>query len=424
MANDTLTRIVKLVNFFKISLGINFTMLRFRNFLIFLFAVKFFLDFMSPFREINFLIFNTISLSFLFIKIKLIQLRKAECLWIVLYLMCCTLWLVLGNEYRYFIKFASVVIIYLAIKLSVNHLNIKDIEYVCKRVLTFFAIFMLCNYFISLISAAPLSRQFFNFEHANLLGSYTLLPLAFVYSLILIKKGQQFIGKLIVILAAFLSTSTGSILCSLIPLVNIKKITLKNILIGLLCVIVFTSATYEITRTYSPSLFIKLFGTFRLFLDGNGGELLALAGNPQNHSVSQLGYEYNNSLTWRLCHYLIFTNFFLEQSLIPSVIGNGFGGWSYIRDAVMPHNDFLLILIDLGVLGLGLTLYILKKAFFSCVEKEFLLLPLLLVLVLRLLLANNIYSYYLFSSLVMNGTFLFFVILKIRTRHSCNIKLL
>ena len=71
----------------------------------------------------------------------------------------------------------------------------------------------------------------------------------------------------------------------------------------------------------------------------------------------------------------------------------------------MPHNDFILTLVDFGVIGLLVVIYMLRRILiFAINHRE--LLALVPILIFRLMFENNIYSFYLMSSLVINASFL------------------
>jgi hypothetical protein len=383
-----------------------------KTFLIFFFLVKFSLDFISPMREANFLILNAICIMFLFFKKEgLAVISLSEWASVFFFILLCTIWLAVGGEFRYYIKFLSVVFIYLVVRISVFYLSLSELTKVSEMALKYFIILMALNFGISTLVASPAEREFYNFEHANLLGSYVLLSLVFVYSSILLSEGKLK-HKVTVIFASFLSTSTGAFLASFTVFINIKKINIVTIVTIFITSLILTTSLYFITDTFAPELFIKIFGPFQLLISGGGEELIVLS--KYRLAMQDLGGEYQSSLVWRFYAYLIFWDFIWEQPITNLILGNGFWGFAKVWEGIAPHNDFLLILIDFGIVGFLLSLFLLFKSIIWCFRKEPVLLPLYLILILRLLFENNIYSYYLLSGLVMNATFLYCIRRKAR----------
>ena len=360
------------------NLGINFIMIGLKQVLLFILMMKYSLDFLSPFREMNFVLFNLSVLFFLLVfRRMLIKVSSFEWLTLLILSIAFLYWGAVGEDQAFLIKYLSMLPLYLLLKVGLTNLSLNDLSWLTKRSLTIYMYLLLANFSLSLLFAEPSKRMFFNFEHANLLGSYVLLSLTFVYSNHYLSGNNTYKSKAFVSVMAFLSTSTGAFLSSLMTFVRPKKFALSTVLGITLFIFVTIIIGYFITKAYSPSLHTKIFGPFELLFLGGFEELSILA--KHRFPIQELGSEYDSSLLWRFYAYLVFWHFALSQDIISFVFGNGFWGFSNVWEGIAPHNDFLLVLIDFGVIAFGFVLYSFYRIFSWALKNEMIIVPLLFV---------------------------------------------
>lgn len=379
-------------------------MLRRENIILYILTIKISLDFLSPFRDENFAI--TVSLfiiSTLIAPPKSFQLTPKELSWGILFIGISTIALINSGEIRDFLKFTSLAFIYLLLKNQIKTLQASQIKYIAKHLLRVFIICFTANYTLSWIYAAPLDRNFLNFEHSNNLGTYVLLSLALVY--ITSASKPPISQRIKIIIAAILSTSTAAAMLSMITLANLKRINFKFLFFSFTTLTAITIFTYATLKSLSPEYFYKIFGPISLILDGRLSELSLLA--KHGLRIQDIGEEYNSSLSWRLYAYLVFINYLQGLDYYSLLFGSGFHGYAPAFSGYMPHNDYLLALIDFGIIGAITLLYATFKIFKFAI-KHTPILPLAAILFLRLLLENNIYSFYLTSNLLIFGALLYY----------------
>lgn len=372
--------------------------------LVSIFSAKMMLDFLSPHRELNFLIvFSFFAIAALAKLKSIIKISKSEAIWMASFTTIIFIALIKSGDIRSFAKAGSLVLIYLVTRSILIEMPKELIERAAERILQIFIILFAINYCISVLVASPANRSFFNFEHANLLGSYILISLALFYSSKNCRKSLT--TKLKIFTATLLSTSTGAMLLSALIFYRTKKINFKIVAMLIITSILATITLYFALQAYLPTYFTKIFGPVILILDGNLHALSSLA--KQGIRIQDLGDQYQGSLVWRIYANYIFTSFIVNQPILSLIFGNGFHGYFAAWDGVMPHNDLILTLIDFGLLGFILILISIYKLIKYSIKRKPILIPLAAILVLRLLLENNIYSFYLVSSLTMNGLLLF-----------------
>lgn len=372
--------------------------------LLFFLAVKFFLDFLSAHRDLNFLILNALCVVSLFFVIERVKkLSGFEIFFGGGYFIVVVFAFVKSGDYIMFLKFLSPVLIYLNVKTLLGLLNWSEFSWVCRKCFQFFVVLFSANYIISLIFYDPLGREFYGFEHANLMGSYVLLSVGFVCPLVIF-KGEERIRYWVVIMA-YLSTSTGAFISSLLLLIPQQRFSFLKVLLLLLYSLAFIFIAYFLTKFVFYDFHVKVFGTFRLILDGGFNDLMRFSGLLL--PMSELGEEYQSSLVWRLYAYFIFWGYFLSMDAFNVLTGLGFQGHLGVWGGVAPHNDFLLCLIDFGVVAFFLSCVSFSKIIcWSFKNKGVQMVG--VILGLRLFLENNIYSYYILSGLVVSGLFLYF----------------
>lgn len=380
-------------------------MISLKLYLLILFIIKFALDSLSPFREFNFIILNSMCIFIIIVHPKLISsIDKREWIGCVIYFISCGVGLATGGNFDTYIKFVSLILLFITVRsIAVNIPTINLIWISEKAFLSIIALLFM-NFCISLVVADPLSRIFYNFEHSNLLGTYALLSLPFLYVIIPFKMGV-FKLKLLVSLMALATTSTGSFLSSLFIYTDFKKISARSIIAWLFYISFAFFCLYYFLLYFSPVFFIKIFGPFKALIN-EGVDTMVYAANYQIR-IQDLDENYQGSLAWRIYAYIVFIGFILDQNIFNIFFGSGFNGFEKVWGGIAPHNDFILILIDLGLIGFLLFLLILFKAFYWIVRFQTYMLPLMIVLFLRLSFENNIYSFYIASSLVMSAALIY-----------------
>lgn len=381
-------------------------MLLAKNILLFFLTVKICLDFIVPYRDINFVIINLMCVFFILIDFKKsFELTSSEWRCIIAYSTLCFLWMLVGEDKIFFIKYFSLIMIFLMVRSLVLKLRFSDLKYVCKSFIIVFNLFFLINFAISFVYYSPANRLFYNFEHVNLLGSYLLTSLTFVYFLssLNVKVNSS---KVAVIAFSFLTTSTGAFISSLLVLVNTRSIRFSKIFYILFITFVFSFVFYHLISFFMPGLFVKIFGPIQLIFNGGLEHLSTLA--TYRLPIQELGEEYQSSLLWRFYAYLIFFDFYLSQSFLNMFFGSGFWGFSKAWNGIAPHNDFIVFLIDFGFIGFLLFFWFFIKSFIWSIKNNALWIPLYIILFLRLSFENNVYSYYLLSTIVANITFLYY----------------
>lgn len=371
------------------------------------FVIKFALDFISPSRELNFILFNFILINLLLIKIfKISPFFKKEFLSILVFVIICTTAFILSGIPKIFAQFTSAVLIYLVVKSYVEGFKLNDYVLVSRISFYAFMIFAVLNFITSFFTAAPLNREFYNFEHANLLGSYLLISLPFIYVMQL--ANENILGKkLLLSVVTLLSTSTGSFVTSLIQYIPFKKKSAHEYLFFFFSIFILLFITVTLLPVIYPDFANKLLGPVRLIANGSFNELYQYA--QDRVRIQALGEEYNSSMVWRLYAYVIFIDYILHQNTLQLLLGNGFQGSHKVWEGIAAHNDFITILIDFGLIVFTLIAFVFYRLFRWAFSENRLILPVILILFFRLLVENNIYSYYLFSSLVMVSSFLFFM---------------
>lgn len=245
-------------------------------------------------------------------------------------------------------------------------------------------------------------RTFLPFEHANLFGSYILssVPLLFVVEA---RQGIRWDYRLAFIGLAWASTSTGSGMLSLLLLLNFARISSGQILRTVLMAALVGLVGEAGLAMFNPELHTKIFSPFAFVTDFGMGTLFDAA--RIGYSLYDFGPEYESSLTWRIYAYVVFLTDVMSSSLASILFGRGFSGYEVVWNGYMPHNDFILTLVDFGVIGLVVVFYMLRRLLiFVGHHRE--LIALVPILILRLMFENNIYSFYLMSSLVINSSFL------------------
>jgi hypothetical protein len=300
------------------------------------------------------------------------------------------------------VKYLGLALLAVAIPIYLKHRSPENILVSATALLWANLSFSVLCILRSVLAGHYAEREFAPFEHANLFGSYILsaIPLLFVVES---RTGFNWSYRLILILLAWASTSTGTGVLALLLLVNFNRISYALLLRTLLLAVVSVWVAEAVLRIVNPELHVKIFSPFAFLVDFGWDTLFAAARS--GYSLYDFGPEYGSSLTWRIYAYVVFLSHVATAPLAEVIFGSGFSGYAGIWNGYMPHNDFILTLVDFGLVGVGVLLYfLLRSTRFVLHHRE--LLGLVPIIVFRLMFENNIYSFYLMSSLVINSSFL------------------
>lgn len=254
-------------------------------------------------------------------------------------------------------------------------------------------------FFVNLAMSVKLglyeSRRLWAFAHVNLAGSYvdgTVLPLSIILSA---DRPSRYIRRLVLVVEAALTRSSGAFLSALLVLVNAKKLRLKTLLWVVLTVTVVAAAAWKIGSTFDASYYLKLRDTAAVLRADKLSELWDLA--QARKPLTELGAGGEGSLTWRLYAYAVYAGAIAAESPEALILGSGAGSYKSVWQGYMPHNDFILILHDFGLLGAAAVFVSLICAIWR-LRSHPVWLAACSVLVLRLAFENNIYSDWLMIS--------------------------
>lgn len=360
-------------------------------------AAKLAMDFFIPYRDANFLAFNLLLvLLFLAFRPRIYLGRGGRMMFgIVMLILLAQVARAPDNPISF--KLATlpcVAVLFYSIGRSLTESAVKKLFSV---LLVLFVLAFLGNYALSVASGLLFSREFWNFEHPNLLGSYILVVALPAHYLILRESRVRgwAIGSVIVI-AAFLSTSTGALLLSIGIFIRLRGLRARHVVTSVLIGLVLVGVGIAMLSLFNPVTYEKIVGPFRLVGDGSWSRLVAEARS--GGGITWLASGQQGSFTWRIYAYLVYLFYVLQQGSMALLFGNGVSGYTAVWNGAMPHNDFILLLVDFGLLVLVLCLVcllVLARKVWRGNPEWFVMLA---VIVLRLMYENNIYSYYLASA--------------------------
>ncbi|NME67671.1 hypothetical protein [Flammeovirga aprica] len=251
-------------------------------------------------------------------------------------------------------------------------------------------------YTYSLLVGKIALREIGFFEHVNLLGNVIVFLLILIIYFDLPLK-----YKIALTLIGFLSTSTGSFLITLTSFLPIRQINVRTFFFYFLVSVFSFFCFYLLLLTFNPILHNKVFGIFNVFQELSFNEFLSEV--RRGSSVQEINKSVTSSLVWRVYAWCKYYIYFLDKSSLCSMIfGHGVMNFKLVWDGIMPHNDFILILFDFGLIIFGLFIYtVFKIVWISCKKKNLVILFILLLFILRLFTENVIYSYYTFQIFIL-----------------------
>lgn len=271
----------------------------------------------------------------------------------------------------------------------------------CRAFNVLLALFVVCfcgNYLLSAFLGNLASREFWNFEHANLLGSYVLIMLIPI-NFLATEGGRRYgmtLVKVVFVGIAFLTTSTGSLVLMLPALIRERKASVTRFALMAVSACAVSIFSVVVLYLFDKPTYDKIAAPFYLISGGGWNQLVQSARGASG--ITHFASDQQGSFTWRIYADLVYGFYLANEGFERLLTGNGIGGFAQVWNGAMPHNDFVLLLIDFGAPFLVLTvIYILRLLRYTAHY-----LPqwriVIIIFVIRLAFENNIYSYYVLSS--------------------------
>jgi hypothetical protein len=207
-----------------------------------------------------------------------------------------------------------------------------------------------------------------------------------------------------------LTLSTGAFVTQLTAFIPSKYYRLKNIRYLSVLLIITGISSYYITNSFSPDLHQKIFGSLNYF--GKEISLREFYQESIHQNLELNDSENSGSFTWRIFSYTFYFHNIFHQNILNFLFGSG--AESFFQFATFaPHNDFIAIFLDFGLVGLLCFLFFLFKMFKTAINRNFDILTSFIVFVLlRLTFENVIYSSYVFSLISAIGGLLYGTLLQ------------
>lgn len=363
--------------------------------LIFL-IVKIGLDFFTPFRESAFIISNVLLYGIIIIIFyinKKITIKKRHIYEFLLVLTFFTIQVLLNADIIMLIKLMSFYLSFRILSKIFFMLTPEKLEDLSKKIILIVSITFFSVFIMSVLNGKVLSREIGYFEHVNLLGNIIVfLVLGVVYF------NLSMAYKILVFLMGMLSLSTGSMLLSALVFIPVRKITIRNLTVYSLLIALSVFLLYFCLYYFSPILHSKIFGIFTVFDSYSFSDFFALV--ETNTPLNQMDVEVKSSLVWRVYAWMKYYIAIVETSFNNIFFGHGTMSFLEVWGGVMPHNDFILILYDLGIVFYLMLIPTLYK--FYCIAKNNKVILFIGVLfLLRLFVENVIYSQYTFTIFII-----------------------
>lgn len=386
-------------------------MIRFKDLVKVFLMSKIFLDVFSPLREINILI------ELFFLILIIVQSRGSFVSSGSNFLLFLTIIFIHGilfslnlDGFRFYICFLFLIGGFLV----PSNFSFIELSKLLFAVSKFGLSCLIINLVYSNLIGIYSNRMVWNFEHVNLFGTYIVF-LAFLF-ILSIELNERFISnskilffKITYVLIGLFSTSTGAFLILLMIFIPYRYFYLKNLLYFTLYSIIGLSMIFFVSKFYFPDFFHKVFGVYDVFQVYTFEEFYDYSIRQDSKSLTE-AMELGGSLTWRINTYLFFLFNAFNAPVLNILIGSGVS--SYLDFAYfMPHNDFIAILLDFGIIGLTLLFLLIWSLYKKSIVLGFKSGVLFLVFfVLRLGFENCIYSTYVFSLILFAfGVVLFLV---------------
>ena len=364
------------------------------HFLTLLFGTKIFLDFFVPIREVGYVALTALSVCTLLLVKYDFRIRPSAALAVAAYAGLCIFWYTQSGTISDFVKFISLPLVYFATRIACSGVSIERIGKASSRILSILCACFLGNYFASLIVASPIERSFFAFEHANILGSYILFAAALILVASMSQSSIRGLRASNVAMAA-LSTSTGAAILSVFSALPIRRLRMRSIAGAFILVVAGTALSTLILKTSFEGLYTKIYGPFLLLWNEGLDPIITLArsGAP----IQELGDQYQSSLTWRFYAYVVYFDFLARMPMTQLLFGSGFEGYFDAWNGMMPHNDYILTVVNFGLVPFALGIVALARLYSRMKRMGVAWRLFAFAIGARLMLENNISSFYLLS---------------------------
>jgi hypothetical protein len=283
----------------------------------------------------------------------------------------------------------------------------SELDRAFRVIIVVFILLFICNFLVSYASGLLETRDFWAFEHRNLLGSYILVMIvpATFCSVWAPRSFRVTCLKFGILGAAFLSTSTGALLLTGLLFVRLRTISISSISRLVVRLVSLSCAGILILYFISPVAYSKLMAPIFLIVGGGWSELVNLA--TAGKGILHLNDTDQGSFTWRIYAYLVYGLFLMKEHVNELLWGNGIGGFKDVWDGIMPHNDLILIMVDFGLVPFSLLLFTWIKLVRACLLRHIQWLPVVFALTGRLMFENNIYTFYVLSNVVIFSSLIF-----------------
>ncbi|SFD00582.1 hypothetical protein [Flavobacterium phragmitis] len=368
------------------------------------FIVKIILDFFSPFRELNIVLQLCFILPILLDRHFLNFIVKRKLNFVLLYFF---FYVVISKNIQS-VKIFIAVLLY-CIFLFIGYKSIFNT--IIKRSKLIWRVGLICfsvSLLISLFKGSYARREFYNFEHVNLLGTYFVFISLFYLIYYQDRKKNAYsikFSSLNLAVGSYLTLSTGAFVTQITAFIPLKYYKLKNVLLLLIILIIAFVSFYYITNSVSPDLHQKIFGSINYFRKEIS--LKEFYQESIHQSLVLNESENSGSFTWRIFSYTFYLYKIFNQDFVNIVFGSGVESFLQYADFA-PHNDFIAILLDFGLLGLFCFLSFLYKFFKMGIQSSSrVAIAFIVFVVLRLLFENVIYSSYVFSLITSLGGLLY-----------------
>lgn len=286
-------------------------------------------------------------------------------------------------------------------------MSIRELDSAFRVIIIVFILLFVFNFLISYATGLLETRDFWAFEHRNLLGSYILVMIvpATFCSIFAPRSFRVICLKFGILSAAFLSTSTGALLLTGLLFVRLREVSISSILRLVIRLVSLLCAGILLLYFISPMAYSKLMAPIFLIVGGGWNELVNLA--TAGKGILHLKNTDQGSFTWRIYAYLLYGLFLIREHVGALLWGNGIGGFKDVWDGIMPHNDLILIMVDFGLVTFFLLLLVWIKLVRACILRHIQWLPVVFALTGRLMFENNIYTFYVLSNAVIFSSLIF-----------------
>lgn len=389
------------------------------QFLFTLFLVlKLALDFLTPFRSIAYLVSNVVIYLFLFLyysQNRKLSISKSTLFELIVLFVFTSSQIILEADISMLIKIISFYINYKIIRLLLSSINYITLEKIAKKTIVISIIMFFITFIYSYLTGIIGHREFGFFEHVNLLGNIIVfLVLGVVYF------NMSFKYKLAIVIMGLLSMSTGSLLISMLVFLPIRRINFKTILIYFSLAISFFIVFYILLEKFNPDLHNKIFGIFEMFKNQSFSSFVKQV--EDGVPLQKINADVKSSLVWRIYAWIKYYIAIGNSAPLYLIFGHGLMGYSTVWEGVMPHNDYILILYDFGLIFYLFLIPIFFKFIKVSVNNKVILFIGLLFL-LRLSVENVIYSYYTFYIFVFQFALILSHYAQKKSLHNSNVSL-